>query len=109
MAHPLRPLLKPGAAFPPNEEQLQAIEGLKSLILEAHLLAVPDEAAAIAAANAWIGGHPATGRPYELGADTSGYAIGGVTGQCCKDNGRLAILLYFSAHLSASQQKLASF
>ena len=83
---------------------MAAIEGLKSLIQEAHMLAVPDEAAAIAAANAWLGGHPATGRPYELGADTSGYAIGGVTGQCAKDNGRLAILLYFSAHLSPSQQ-----
>ena len=53
VAHPLRPLLKPGAVFPPDEEQLAAIEGLQSLIQEAHMLAVPDEAAAIAAANAW--------------------------------------------------------
>ena len=68
------------------------------------MLAVPDEAAAIAAANAWLSGGPPTGRPYEIGADTSGYAIGGVTGQCSASNGKLRVLLYYSAHLSACQQ-----
>ena len=77
---------------------------LKDLIQEAHMLAVPDEAAAIAAANAWLGGHPATGRPYELGADTSGYAIGGVTWQCQSSDGKLLALLYVSAHLVPRQQ-----
>ena len=76
VASPLRPLLRPNALFPPNEEQLKAIEGLKELLLETHTLAVPDEAGAIAAANAWLSGQAATGRPYEIGADTSGYAIG---------------------------------
>ena len=47
-AGPLRSLLKPGAAFPPNEAQLQAIQRLKELIVEFHVLAIPDEAAAIA-------------------------------------------------------------
>jgi len=69
-AAPLRALLRPGATFPPNEEQLKAIERLKELIVEFHVLAVPDEAAAIAAANAWLAGEPATGHPYEIGADT---------------------------------------
>ena len=109
VAAPLRALLKPNALFPPNEEQLKSIEGLKDLIIENHVLAVPDEAAAIEAANAWLSNKPAAGRPYELGADTSGYAIGGITGQCSKDNGKLLILLYYSAHLSASQQNWPPF
>ena len=79
MAHPLRTLLRPGAVFPPNPKQVQAIEGLKKLMLEQHLLAVPDEAAAIVAASAWLTGRPPQGRPHEFGADTSGIAIGGVT------------------------------
>ena len=49
----------------------------------------PDEASAMASANVWLGGHPATGRPYEVwggaaeaaAVDTSGYVIGGVAGQ----------------------------
>ena len=82
VAEPLRALLKPGATFPPNDNQLKAIEGLKELVLEHHKLCVPDEAAAIKAANAWLSGAPPAGRPYETGADTSGYAIGGVCGQC---------------------------
>lgn len=48
---PLRPLLKPGAAFPPNAEQLAAIEAGKELLIEGHLLAAPSEAAALTAAN----------------------------------------------------------
>jgi hypothetical protein len=39
-----------------------------------------------------------------MGADTSGYAVGGVTGQCVGNGGQMRILLYFSAHLSPSQQ-----
>ena len=104
MAHPLRALLRPGAEFPPNPEQVKAIEGLKKLMLEQHLLAVSDEAAAIAAASAWLPGRPPEGRPYEVGADTSGIAIGGVTGQCSEVNGKLKVLCFFSGHLSASQQ-----
>jgi len=102
---PLRPLLKPGAVFPMTEEQSRAIENVKALLLEDHVLAVPDEAAAILAANAWLSGDPPEGRPFEMGADTSGYAIGGVTGQCVSDEGDLRVLLYFSAHLSLCQQQ----
>ena len=68
-----------------------------------HLLCVPDEQAAITAANAWLHGQPPAGRPYEVGADTSGYAIGGVVGQCSEDNGKLLPLMYISAHLAAHQ------
>ena len=52
IAAPLRDLLRPKAVFPPNGEQQRAIQGLKDLLVEDHLLAVPDEAAAIAVANA---------------------------------------------------------
>ena len=44
-AAPLRPLLRPGAVFPLNAAQLKAIERLKELVAELHVLAVPDEAA----------------------------------------------------------------
>ena len=81
--------------FPPNPEQIEAIAGLKKLMLEQHFLAVPDEAAAIAAASAWLSVRPPEGRPYEVGADTSGIAIGGVTGQCAESNGKLKVLAYF--------------
>lgn len=53
---PLRALLKADAVFPPNAEQLAAIEALKNLVVEDHLLAVPDEQAAIEAARAWLNG-----------------------------------------------------
>ena len=109
IADPLRALLKPLAEFPPNERQLQAIEELKELVIEHHYLCVPDEAAAIEAANAWLSGAPPAGRPYETGADTSGYAIGGVCGQCDKDNGKLLPLLYFTAHLASHQMHWHSF
>ena len=66
------------AKFPPNDRQMQAIEELKDLVIEHHKLCVPDEGAAIEAANAWLSGAPPQGRPYELGADTSGYANGRV-------------------------------
>eukprot|EP00973_Karenia_brevis_P011235 1520291-Karenia_brevis.AAC.1 len=60
--------------------------------MEHHRLRVPDEAAVIEAANAWLTGAPPAGRPYEIGADTSGYVIGGVCGQCDKNNGKLLAL-----------------
>ena len=85
---PLRSLLKPGAEFPPNAEQLRAIEEMKTLVCEAHVLAVPDEEAAIRAAAAWLAGEPPVGRPYEAGADTSKIAMGGVMGQCAADGGK---------------------
>ena len=103
IAEPLRALLKTGAQFPPNETQLEAIEGLKALVLEFHILCVPDEAAAIEAANAWLSGLPPAGRPYDVGADTSGYAIGGVCGQCDKKSGKLLPLPYCTAHLADHQ------
>ena len=71
IADPLRALLKPGAEFPPNERQLQSLEELKELVLERHRLCVPDEAAAIEAARAFMNRMPAAGHPYEGGADTS--------------------------------------
>ena len=63
IADPLRDLLKPGAVFPPNQAQLDAIDKLKSLVEETHRLAVPDERAAIQASNAWLAGAPPEGRP----------------------------------------------
>ncbi len=89
----------------PALEQLDAVEGLKKLVLEDHVLAVPDEFAAIAAANRWLQNESPGGRPYETAADTFGYAIGGVTGQCVKDGGKLKALAYYSAHLSPCPQK----
>jgi hypothetical protein len=41
---------------------------------------MPHEAAAIAAASAWLNDQPLAGRPYEMGGDNSGYSIGGLTG-----------------------------
>jgi hypothetical protein len=104
VADPLRPLLKPGAQFPPTAKQVQALDALKDLVVEHHRLAVPDEAAAIEAAHAWMAGLPPAGRPYEIGADTSGYAVGGVVGQCAENNGKLLVLCYFTAHLADHQQ-----
>ena len=105
IAHPLRPLMSPKGVFPMNKEQLDAIEGLKGLILEAHLLAVPDEGAAVEAAMAFVAGEPPRGRPYELGADTSKIATGGVMGQCQEKNGALLVLMYWSAPLSVGQSQ----
>ena len=101
VASPLRVLLRPGTKFPPNEEQLKAIEEIKKLVLDDHVLAVPDEFAAITAANCWLQGEAPGGRPYEMAADTSGYAIGGVMGQCTKDGGKLRVLGYYSAHFES--------
>ena len=78
VSEPLRELLTPRGVFPPDPKQKAAIEALKKLTDEMHQLCVPDEQAAITAANAWLHGQPPAGRPYEVGADTSRYAIGGV-------------------------------
>ena len=56
------------------------MEEIKKLVLDDHLLAVPDEFAAITAANSWLQGEAPIGRPYGMAADTSGYAIGGIIG-----------------------------
>ena len=105
IAHPLRVLLKPEALFPPNDEQRKAINELKTLVIETHLLAIPNEKAAIEAAAAWLAGLPPAGRPYEAGADTSKIAVGGVMGQCEYKDGKLRILLYWSAPLSPAQSQ----
>ena len=76
---------------------------------ETHRLAVPDEEAALIAAHAWLAGEPPAGRPYESGADTSKIARGGVTGQCLVMDGKLMILLYWSAPLSPSQSNYKPF
>ena len=88
---------------------MAAIANLKALVLEHHRLCVPDEAAAIEAANAWLNDAPPAGRPYEIGADTSGIAIGGIRGQCAVNNGQLLALLYVTAHLQEHQQHWHSY
>ena len=108
IAAPLRPLLKPDAVWPMTAEQRKAVDQMKELLQESHILAVPDEAAAIEAASAWLAGLPPAGRAYELGADGCGYAIGGVFGQA-NLKGVLMILMYYSAHLSDTQQKYHPF
>ena len=102
---PLRPLLKADAVFPPNKEQLQAIEEMKKLVVEDHLLAVPDERSAIMAAQAFMNGDPPVGCPYELGADTSKIAMGGVLGQAEEPGGKLRILMYWNGPLSPAQSQ----
>ena len=67
VAAPLAPLLGKNPMFPMTAEQEAAVQGLKDLMCEQHRLAVPDEAAAIEAANAWLAGLPPAGRPYEGG------------------------------------------
>ena len=74
-----------------DASQLKAVEDLKKLISEDRVLAVPDEAAAVEAAAAFVAGAPAKGRPCELGADASKIAMGGVMGQCSAKNGKLMI------------------
>ena len=93
VAHPLRVLLTPKGVFPLNQEQLAAVEKLKSFLVEMHLLAVPDEAAAVEAATAFVAGDPPRGRLYEIGADTSKIAAGSVMGQCKEANNPLSILM----------------
>ena len=102
---PLRALLKKDAVFPPNAKQMEAIEEMKKLIVEDHLLAVPDEQAAIAAARAWMAGEPPTGCPYEAGADTSKIAMGGILGQAEHPGGKLRILMYWNGVLSPAQSQ----
>ena len=71
--------------------------------MEGHLLSVPDEQAAIAAAQAFQNGDPPVGCPYEAGADTSKIAMGGVLGQAAEPGGRLRILMYWNGPLSPVQ------
>ena len=66
---------------------------------------MPDEAAAIAAANAWMSGLEPAGRPYEGGADSCGYALGGIFGQACPMTNALKPLMYFNEPLSLAQQR----
>ena len=106
---PRRALLKSDAVFPPNAKQLAAIEALKQLAVEDHLLAVPDEQAAIEAARAWLNSEPPAGRPYEMGADTSKIAMGGVMGQAQAPGGKLMPLQYFNAPLSPTQSLWAPY
>ena len=94
---PLRALLKPGAIFPPNAEQQAAIQALKDLLTSDTVLGVADEEAAIVAACAWIAGDPPAARPYDIGAETSKIAMGGVLGQCSHDNGKLQALMSWSS------------
>ena len=72
--------------------------------MEYHVLAVPDEFAALTAANRWLSKAAPEGRPFELAADAPGYAIGAVVGQAIRDNGKLKVLGYYSVHLSLCQQ-----
>ena len=76
-----------------NKEQLAAVEALKGLVLEDHVLAVPNEQAAIIAARAWQNGDPPAGCPYEAGADTSKIAMGGLLGQASTPGGKLHVLM----------------
>ena len=91
LAAPLRPQLKPGAMFPPTAEQQKCLSGLEKLFTSGAVLRVADERAALIAASNWISGDPPTqeGRPFEVGADTSKIAWGGVLGQCDGDDGKL--------------------
>ena len=102
---PLRPLLKADAVFPPSPDQEKAIADMKELVKESHLLAVPDEQSAIAAARAWMAGEPPTGCPYEAGADTSKIAMGGLLGQAEMPGGKLRVLMYWNAPLSPAQSQ----
>ena len=102
---PLRSLLGKEAVFPPNAVQLAAIEAMKKLIVEDHVLNVPDEHAAIIASRAWQAHQPAAGFPFEGGADTSKIAMGGAIGQAKEKGGRLRMLLYYSGPLTAAQSQ----
>ena len=61
---------------------------------------VADEEAAIRAYCAWSRGDPPAGRPFEIGADTSKIAMGGVMRQCCENNGKLKPLFYWNGVLT---------
>ena len=93
------PPLAPGALLSRRFQIVQALHD-DTVVVDATELAD-----AIQAAQAWLAGEPAAGLPYEAGADTSKIAMGGVLGQPeCKD-GRLRILLYWSAPLSPAQSQ----
>ena len=76
---------------------------------EYHRLCVPDEEAAIEAAQAWLSGAPPAARPYESLADMSGYVIGNIAGQCEAKNGKISVLLYVSAHVADHRMHWHSF
>ena len=101
----MRNALKKDFQFPLKEAQLKSIQALKDLVKDIQMLRVPDEAAAIEAMRAYAAGDPPTGRPYEGGVDTSKIAMGGVCGQCVENDGKLLVLMYWSAPLSASQSQ----
>ena len=92
--HPLKCLRQKDAVFPLGPPQLAAIEGMKTLILEDHILTVPNERAAIIAAHAWQDKLPADGHPYEGVADKSKIAAGGAFGQTRAKGGKIHFLLY---------------
>ncbi len=70
-----------------------------------HVLCLPDEQAALTTANRWLDGLPPAGRTIEMAADTSGFAIGGLRGQCSENDGTIKALAYFCARLRDSQQR----
>ena len=76
---------------------------MKQLVVADHQLAVPNERAAIEAAQAWMNGDPPRGCPFEAGADTSKIAMGGVLGQAAEPGGKLRVLMYWKAPLSPAQ------
>lgn len=89
----LRTFLKPGLKFLPGADQLNAIESAKDLLVKDHLRAVPDEAAAITSASAWLADEPPDDTQYDMGADTSGFVTSAVTGQCGADTGKCSSTL----------------
>ena len=103
--HPLRALLKADAVFPPNEEQKKAIQNLKDLLRSDTVLGVADEEAAMLAYHAWSRGDPPAGRPFEIGADTSKIAMGGVLGTVLCNNGKLKPLFFWNGSLSPAQSQ----
>jgi len=103
--YPLKTALKEDSPYPLTAEQEKAIADLKELVKNLQILYVPDEAAAIAAARAWIAGLPPDGRPYEGGVDTSKIAMGGAEGQCTEKEGKLLIILYWNGTLSPAQSQ----
>ena len=62
---PLRPLLKPGAVFPPTPAQQECCEALKKLFTTDSVLGVINEKAAMEAAIAWNRGDKPAGLPFE--------------------------------------------
>ena len=72
-----------GALFPQRKEQHDDLKKLKKAFVCNKVLRIADERAAIIAANNWLSGNLPIkeGRPFEVRADTSKIAWGGVLGQ----------------------------